>query len=99
MKKRATRAGRPIGWMLTDHACRYCGGRVLSSIDSLGQHLVRCAECGTELHGEVQDLCACGERLNNGKPAGFRCVRNAAKSASVPTEVVVIYEEGYRLGK
>lgn len=60
----------PDAWVLTDHACRVCMGRLL---ESNGVH--RCAECGATTEGPVEDACWCGVEVpNHGKP--FECVRN-----------------------
>lgn len=64
-------------WMLTDHACCHCHGRLLLGSDEEGSR-VRCANCGAShawverkarKDGEppparaVQDLCCCSVRV------------------------------------
>jgi hypothetical protein len=44
-------------WVIVDHACRACGGRVVASADGAK---VRCAECSAEAEGSHENLCWCG---------------------------------------
>ena len=72
-----------MGCEVTDHACRHCFGRLLKDGD-----LVRCAECGAHVHGDVEELCWCGVSVGeHGKV--FECVKNTEKSPMNPQEVVV----------
>lgn len=85
-------------WVVTDHVCRRCFGRVLrevevvdgvvSAIQPTGR--LRCSNCGYE-KGELKAICACGA---SGGPWRFRCVVNPKTSPEVPSEVVVVYDEG-----
>ena len=73
-----------MSWVITDHACRYCFGRILRSDDD---DSYRCAECGAEAEGEHDALCWCG--VDVGGEKSFRCVRNPTKSERVPQEIIV----------
>lgn len=78
-------------WGLLDHVCRLCYGRLLVRHDVQGQQVIRCAECETEVIGQMEDLCACGARTPNGRYLlGLRCTVNPAQSASSPMRVVVM---------
>lgn len=78
-------------WILTEHVCRVCFGRVLSRITATGT-VVRCANCGTQLVDEpVSHLCCCGLKTAAGKDAGLRCQRNAQPTPEQPAELAVVY--------
>lgn len=77
-------------WVITDHVCRSCFGRVLGRTDKDGLTVHRCSNCGTEAPGPVTAVCCCGMALRSGKSAGVRCVRNKDKSAALPSEVVAV---------
>lgn len=66
-------------WVLTDHACRHCFGRVLKCIGTAAP-LYRCAECGAEHAGrDVGGLCWCGVEVPGvGRP--YRCERSSLGS-------------------
>lgn len=77
----------PDGWRILDHACRHCFGRLLQS----GSR-IRCADCGAEVHGPVQDLCVCGATLRqSGRSAGLQCRVNPAPSPRQPSQIVIVY--------
>lgn len=78
------KARRSGSWRLTDHACRYCLGRVLQR---RGQ-MVRCAECGKAEDGPVEALCACGADCGDLGYA-FECYKNPHVSKEIPHEVMV----------
>lgn len=82
-------ADQPVTWRLTDHVCRVCFGRVLERRDAEGRRIVRCANCGTEVVGRVENLCCCGLKTSTGKLAGLKCVRNEAPTPEQPSEVMV----------
>lgn len=73
-------------WNLTDHACRLCFGRLLESLTGDSPRY-RCAECGHSVEGTVQALCCCGVMV--GSQTGLECVKNPARSAASPQEIVV----------
>lgn len=78
-------------WELTDHVCRVCLGRVLRR-KVPGGWVNRCADCGAEMAGKVENLCACGAKLKTGKNAGFRCRANPDGSTpESPAEIVVMF--------
>lgn len=74
-------------WLLTDHVCRVCFGRVLEAAD--GVHRYRCSNCGLELPGRQPSvMCACGSKLRGGKSMGLRCERNPEQTPEFPSEVI-----------
>lgn len=79
-------------WELTDHVCRVCLGRVLRRKGVAGGWVHRCSDCGLEMAGRIESICACGVHLKTGKNAGLRCVRNPdGPSPENPAEVVVLF--------
>lgn len=60
-------------WNLTDHACRHCHGRVLERVLEGALPAHRCAQCGVEQLGPIENLCACGARV--GKRFILACER------------------------
>ena len=61
-------------WVITDHVCRFCFGRVLKSQDG---SKVRCADCCMELETEkVSKLCSCGTKYRNNNLVGMKCKKN-----------------------
>ncbi|RMD61672.1 hypothetical protein D6833_07935 [Candidatus Parcubacteria bacterium] len=73
-----------MSWEITDHACRYCFGRVLRSTDD---GIFRCAECGKEAEETHERLCWCGAEV--GGERAFKCMRNPNRTAKTPQEVIV----------
>ena len=77
-------------YLLTDHVCRCCLGRIVEEVsNSKRTGVFRCADCGTELKGNIEALCCCGLRYRTGKNAGFRCIKNYDKTPEIPSEIVV----------
>jgi len=73
-------------WHLSDHACRYCFGRLLCSEDG---SVWRCAECGAQHRGSHEGICWCGVHVPGvGKP--YRCVRQ--ETSVVARQEVVVME-------
>lgn len=54
-----------------------------------GKHYVRCTDCGKEVAGRHESLCACGAKLMDGRNAGLRCVLNANRTPELPNEICV----------
>lgn len=79
--------GEPLGvvWLITDHVCRVCFGRVLVSPHGTE---ARCADCGAAAQS-VRALCACGAALHTGGNAGLRCERNPDQRPECPAEIVI----------
>lgn len=77
-------------WHLTDHACRYCFGRVLRREADDGV-VARCANCGATATGDVKNLCCCGLKTKRGQRAGLECGVNHDRSANEPAEIVVYW--------
>jgi hypothetical protein len=78
----------PVKWELTDHACRYCLGRVLRRERSSAEVEVRCAECGKTAQGEHTALCCCGADCGTLGQA-LECIRNPHANEANPQEVMV----------
>jgi hypothetical protein len=74
-------------WKLTDHACSLCFGRVLERASQGPGPRYRCAECGHTAEAAVEAMCCCGVKV--GSKSGLECVKNPARSAHAPQEVVV----------
>lgn len=88
-----------MNWEILDHVCRLCHGRLLRSQGDDGKTIVRCAECDTEVQGRVENLCACGAKLRNGRLAGLKCQVNPAPTIEQPARVVIVFAgEGPCLG-
>lgn len=78
-EKRDTR----IHWVMVEHMCRSCGGRVLGSVAHAGMTpggnpIARCADCGkssTSMAG-WQDICWCGHEMkfNNHLQRNYMCL-------------------------
>lgn len=72
MPKRST-------YILTDHLCRTCGGRVLqqahSGATAGGNSIYRCADCGATSCGMSPDgICWCGFQTRNNNNNPYRCL-------------------------
>jgi hypothetical protein len=78
-------------WVVLDHICRACFGRLLKSTDRDGTIVIKCADCETEAYERVENLCCCGAKLRNGRRAGLKCQRNPAPGAEQPAQIVVGY--------
>lgn len=79
-----------IKWVMADHACRVCFGRVLMR-KAFGRKgfTFRCASCGAEGHGDAPGVvCACGLTLEGTKDMGVRCQINAERGPESIDEVV-----------
>lgn len=80
----------PPRWMLVNHICRICFGRVLQlSTFDRRRKVYRCSNCETEEAGEgPQVLCCCGIKLRGGRDAGIRCIKNPRRTPENPAHVV-----------
>lgn len=76
------------GWTLTDHACRYCGGRILANGGQFS-----CATCGAVTQHEPHGICGCGMMQVGRARGSFRCVANPDKGAHSPAEIVIQFGE------
>lgn len=65
-------------WRLIDHACRLCGGRILTSEDGATH---RCADCGAA-GDTLEAVCCCG--LPGVGPARLRCTRTGVRVPGAP---------------
>ena len=80
----------PHTYMLTEHCCRICFGRVLQRTTFDKRLIHKCSNCGVTVEGEVHAICTCGMKLRNGKDAGIRCVKNDHRRPEHPSEVVAL---------
>ena len=92
------RSPRVLRWILTDHRCRACGGRVLQATAGAGPSgggnpLFCCADCGISTSSMTPaSLCWCG--LKTGGETRHICVHvNAARADPVLREAAQF--EGY----
>jgi hypothetical protein len=79
----------PRTWALVDHACRFCGSRVLADGDDF-----RCSSCGAHCRGTPSGICGCGLNLPVKQPVDaaplYRCEANPNRGAGSPLEVVIL---------
>lgn len=77
-------------WSITDHVCRVCFSRILTSKIGNGNRLYRCTGCGLHDTGRTPAvICSCGIKLpRTTRDAGIRCVRNDAVTPETPFEIV-----------
>lgn len=77
------------GWVIEDHVCRVCFGRVLMRETFDMRRIYRCSNCGTEAEGKTPAaICSCGIKLKTGVDAGIRCHVQADPSPEFPSQVV-----------
>jgi len=76
-------------FLLTDHVCLACFGRVLESAPLGTPRVFRCADCGIEApaKGSTPPICACNARLGS-RDAGIRCVANPRPRPELPSEIL-----------
>lgn len=85
-RRRAAR--HPGGWILADHACKACMGRILVRLQHGQMVESRCAECGAHADSDYTAVCCCGAEAGTlGRI--LECFRNPQVSAQVPQEVLV----------
>jgi hypothetical protein len=75
------------GWTFIDHACRYCGGRILRKSER-GKYFNRCAECGAITEGPYETLCTCGVEVGTHGKA-FECFRRPDEITQTKQEILV----------
>lgn len=66
-------------FQLTDHLCRFCGGRILEEMNhgptGGGKPVWRCADCGARNSALTPAiLCWCGAEWRNGDSMNMQCV-------------------------
>lgn len=66
-------------WVLVDHLCRKCGGRILKCVTNNGMTpggnpWYKCADCGNEHAGHPSDLCWCGMSHRNQSDTPYVCL-------------------------
>jgi hypothetical protein len=75
-------------WVLTNHACRHCCGRLLKRQVSPTVTEVMCAKCETRSFGNELTLCWCGQSAgSHGKI--FECIPNPNRRPELPNAVMV----------
>ncbi|WP_293371517.1 hypothetical protein [Nevskia sp.] len=75
-------------YRITDHICRECRGRILERVDVPGGGF-RCSNCGATVTKAVEELCACGMRIESAADLGFRCEPNPEPTFKFPHEIIV----------
>ncbi len=76
------------GWVITDHICRVCFGRILVREAFDRRKTYHCSNCGTESPGTSEAaICCCGIKLKTGVDAGIRCQVNPDRSPEWPAEI------------
>lgn len=84
-------------WLIEDHVCRACFGRVLSRTGEGGVRVYRCSNCGAERSGSrVSLLCACGIKLRGVVDAGLRCRENTSPKPECMSQIVVEQTESWK---
>lgn len=82
------------GWVVTDHICRACFGRVLVRETFDRRKIYRCSNCGIETEGKTESVvCCCGIKLKTGIDAGIRCQPNDAPTPEFPAQIVAAQVE------
>ena len=78
----------PPRWSLSDHACRFCFGRVLQREERGKIVEVRCAECGKAAPGAAHTVCCCGADYG-ALDRVLECFRNPNMTEAIPQEILV----------
>lgn len=79
----------PLQWILTEHCCRICLGRVLVRTTFDHQKIYKCSNCETEVQSEhVTGLCCCGMKMRNNRDMGIRCQVNEGRTPENPSYIV-----------
>jgi len=76
-------------WTIENHACRECGGRLLSRPTKSKTRVVQCSGCGIS-GASLRALCFCGTKLHTGKDAGLRCRMDRQHTPGIGPEVVCV---------
>jgi len=80
---------KPMQWMLTDHCCRICFGRILTRTTFENRKVYKCSNCDAEVQAEsVTGICCCGMKIMKQKDAGIRCVLNTDRKPENQSMVV-----------
>ena len=67
-------------WVIEDHLCRACGGRILRCVSGNGMTpggspVFKCADCGvSKADTGPEELCWCGMRHRNNNIRAYACV-------------------------
>lgn len=81
------------GWEPINHACRFCGGRLLQKQGAGGGMAVRCAQCDATSSGNHDALCCCGEEVA-GLGRVWECFLNPNPTLANP-QVVLVRERAF----
>jgi hypothetical protein len=76
------------GWVITDHACRSCFGRILKRRISPTVTEVSCSECGASSYGVETVLCFCGKSVGRHGEI-FNCIKNPNPRPELPNVILV----------
>ena len=81
-----------------DHACRFCGGRLLSrAVD--GGTVFECGQCSVKAQRAPDAICGCGTlpRPASSRPGAawprWRCVPNPTRCVASPAAIVIEFGE------
>lgn len=75
-------------WAVSDHACRFCFGRVLERAHHNGLAMVRCSECGKHALGGVEEICSCGADCGALGHA-LECAKNPNICPEIPQQIMI----------
>ncbi len=75
-------------WELTQHACRFCFGRILQRTKKGMVIEVLCAECHQAAQGEPHAICCCGAECGALGQA-LECFTNPDRSDANPQVIMV----------
>ncbi len=79
----------PLRWVVADHICRACFGRVMTRTTFDRRKVYRCSNCELEATGEgPQCLCCCGIKMRGTRDAGVRCVPNTQRRPENPAMII-----------
>lgn len=88
MADKSEKTKRTETWVITDHACLVCFGRLLKRRISPKVTEVICPECEARSYGDEHALCWCGKSVGiYGKI--FECFRNPNIRPELPNVILV----------
>lgn len=91
-------------WGWVDHACRFCGARLVVRPDAKGQPVYECGTCGVSSNGAPEGICGCGVHLGTKArakgpfapaPPGmrWRCVPNPSRGPASLATIVIQHDK------
>ena len=94
------------GWERVDHACRFCGARVLTRLDEYA-----CSSCQARTRGGPDGICGCGthlgpipktkkqiEAMRQRKPMAWHCAPNPNQGPLNPADIVIMFGDNVAKG-